>query len=103
MGTVTVTAAGFTTLPVAAPSQWPAGVAWPGAVSPNGSKVYTISDADWLRIITWTAASQPGIGASPAIGQIILAGFQVWVNGVVQAVTQFFTVPAVPGTPPTIT
>lgn len=107
MGTVTVTAASFSTLPAAAPANWPAGVTYPGAVSPNGSKVYTISDADWVRIVTWTAANQMPQGTAqapttPAIGAIILAGFQVWVNGVIQAVSNFFTIPATPGTPPTI-
>lgn len=103
MGTVTVTAASFSTLPAVAPANWPTGVTWPGAVSPNGSKTYTISDADWVRILTWTAANNaPTLGPTPAIGALIIAGFQVWVNGVIQAVSQFFTVPAVVGTPPSI-
>lgn len=108
MGTITVSAAGFSTLPAQAPASWPANVTWPGAVSPNGSKAYTISDADWVRIITWTAASQQSLQgttqtpSTPVVGQIILAGFQVWVNGVISAVSQFFTVPAQPGSPPSI-
>lgn len=102
MGTVTITAAGFSATPAAAPANWPAGVAWPGAGSPNGSKAYTISDADWVRILTWAAATQ-SVGPTPTLGQILLAWVAIWATGTIQAVQQHFTAPATLGTPPTFT
>lgn len=107
-GTLTVTAGGFSTLPASAPAGWPATVTWPGSTSPNGSKVYTISDADWVKILTWVAASQTSIQgtvttpSTPTAPQILLSWLQIWVNGTVSAVVQYFTTPAVPPAPPVI-
>lgn len=107
-GTLIITAGGFSNLSTTAPPNWPATVTWPGGASPNGSKTYTISDADWVRILTWTAASQAsvqgtvGAPSTPTPGAILLAWLQIWVNGTINSVAQYFTTPAVPGPPPVV-
>lgn len=102
-GTVTVTTAGFANLPATPPANWPAGVTYPGAVSTNGTHAYTISDADWVRLITWTAASQfhatPAGPATPTALQILLAWVQIWWTGTQQSEAIFSTTPAVPPPP----
>lgn len=107
-GTLVITASGFSNLPATAPAGWPATVTWPGSQVPNGSKTYTISDADWIKIITWTAASQASVQgtaavpSTPTAGAILLAWVQIWASGTISAVSQYFTTPAVPGTPPVV-
>lgn len=94
-GTLTCTAAGFANLGTVAPANWPNGVAFPASGNPNGSKVYTISDADWLSLLTWTASSQSAaLAAAPTAQQILLAWIQVWANGTKGAIQQFNTIPA---------
>lgn len=107
MGTLTITAAGFSNLGATAPSNWPSNVAFPANNSPNGTQVYTVDDADWLSLITWMASQQQaqiqGITGAPAAGQpltptaaqILLAWLNIWINGTKVAVQQFETVPAV--------
>ncbi len=100
MGTLSITASGFAALPVSAPANWPAGIVWPGSGSPNGTKAYTINDADWIALLTWTASSQ-AVPVNPTAPQILLVWVQLWINGTRSAVQQFFTTP--PSVPPTIT
>jgi hypothetical protein len=103
MGTVTITAAGFANLPGSAPTTWPADVTYPSSGNTNGTKVYTITDADWQKLINWAADSQfTGTVASPAAPtaqQILLAWVNIWANGTIGAVKQYFTIPAQPPTP----
>lgn len=82
MGTVTVTTAGFSNLPATAPAGWPSYVVYPANAAMNGSHSYTVNDADWLRLIQWTAASQfqsgtPSAPATPSALQILLAWVQI--------------------------
>jgi hypothetical protein len=102
-GTVTITGSGFANLPATAPSNWPASVTWPGGGSPNGTKTYTISDADWVFLLTWTASTSPQLQkpATPTAAQILLAWVQSWINGSITAVQQYHTTP--PTVPPPIT
>jgi hypothetical protein len=109
MGTLIVTASGFSNLPASAPTGWPATVTWPGGASPNGSKTYTINDADWVKVLTWTTVSQASLQgtiatpSTPTPQQILLGWLQIWIGGTVSAIVNLFTVPAVPGPPPVIT
>lgn len=104
MGTFTISASGFATLPAAAPPGWPAGLTWPGAVAPNGTKSWTVNDADWVNVVVWSANANLGsLPVAPTIGQILVAFAQIFVNGVKTAVVQQFTPPPVPPTPPTFT
>lgn len=71
----------------------------------NGTKSYTVSDADITSLLAWaqSAFSQqlPLPPATPTNQQILLAWVQSWVNGTKMAVQQFQTPPAV--VPPQIT
>lgn len=105
MGTLIITAGGFSNLPAQTPAGWPANVTWPGGASPNGSKTYNVSDADWQKVLIWIANSQAsvqgtvGTPSTPTPGQLLLAWLQVWINGTVSAVQQLFTTPVVPPAP----
>lgn len=113
MGTLTITASGFSNLGASSPSNWPSNVTFPANGNPNGSKSYTVNDADWLSLLTWMASQQQGqiqgVTGAPAVGQplaptaaqILLAWLQIWINGTKASVQQFETVPAV--VPPPIT
>jgi hypothetical protein len=102
MGTLTIVSAGFANLPATAPSNWPPNIVYPAGGSTNGTKVYTWNDADWLRTITWAAATQyaPPIGStppySPTAAQILLAYVQGWINATAQSERQFSTQYTVP-------
>lgn len=104
-GTVTVTTAGFANLPATPPANWPSYVTYPGAVTTNGTHTYTVNDADWVRLMTWTAAGQfkantDGSPATPSALQILLSWVQIWWSGT-QAAEQNFGTPA-PVKPPPI-
>lgn len=113
MGTLTVTASGFSNLGASAPADWSANVTFPANGSPNGTKTYTVSDADWLSLLTWMASAQQsqigGVVApvngvySPSAAQILLAWLNIWINGTKSSVQQFKTQPAVVPPPITIT
>jgi len=114
MGTLAITASGFANLPASAPAGWPTNLTWPGAVTVNGTKSYTINDADWVNIMVWAAnANNPQlIAASPApppapppytvtgVG-VLLSLVQNWINGIIGAVQHQFTTP--PQAPPPVT
>lgn len=74
----------------------------------NGSKNYTISDADLRQLLDWGAdaffrrrvnpdGSAPG---TPTDTQVLLAWIQAWIDQTKSGVQSFKTVPAV--TPPQI-
>lgn len=113
MGTLTITASGFSNLGVSPPANWPSGNAtFPANGNPNGTKTYTVNDADWLSLLTWVAASQfqatgggrvqPGAPATPTAAQILLAWLSIWVEGTKSAVQQYNTVPVQTPAPITI-
>lgn len=102
MGTLTITAAGFSNLGSSAPANWPSDVTFPASGNPNGTKTYTVNDADWLALLTWVADSQfkgtssgPGqvTPATPTAAQILLAWLAIWINGSKSAVQQYNTAP----------
>ena len=108
MGTLTISAAGFANLPATAPPNWNEDLVYPGGGTVNGSKAYTISDADWQRLLNWAAtANGPqlvGTNKPPVTvtgTQVLLSLVQNWVNGMIQAEQQFGTTP--PQVPPPIT
>jgi len=112
MGTLQITAAGFANLPATAPSLWPSNLTYPTSGATNGSKTYTISDADWIRLVTWAAnannlqlvngSSNPPPAPPPhtVTGvQVLLSLVQNWINGMIGAEQQFGTTPPQPPTP----
>lgn len=107
MGTLTITASGFGNLSATKPTNWPATVTYPANGNPNGTKAYTISDADWLSLLTWTADGQPSLQgtvqapSTPTAPAILLAWLLIWINGTKDAVQRFNTTP--PVVPPAIT
>jgi hypothetical protein len=110
MGTLSVTASGFANFPATAPAGWPSNMTWPGNSAVNGTKSYTISDADWVSIMVWAANANNAqlIAASPSPppapppytltgANVLLSLVQNWINGIIQAVQhQFTTAPSVP-------
>jgi hypothetical protein len=111
-GTLTVTTAGFANTPGTAPSGWPSNLKWPGGQTVNGTKTYTISDADYQQMLVWAAnannaqiiaAAGPPTGTPPVYTvtglNILLSLVQNWVNGMIQAVAVQFTTPAQPPPP----
>ena len=111
-GTLTVTTAGFSNTPATAPSGWPSNLKYPGGQTVNGTKTYTISDADYQLMLTWAAnannaqiiaAAGPPTGTPPVYTvtglNILLSLVQNWVNGMIQAVSVQFTTPAQPPPP----
>ena len=115
-GTLTVTTSGFSTLPATAPAGWPSNLTWPGGGAVNGTKSYTISNADYQQMLIWAANANntqivAGVCPSPCMTQppYMVTGLQVlvslvqnWVNGMIAAVTVQFTTPAQPPPPITI-
>jgi hypothetical protein len=115
MGTLTITAANFAALPATAPSDWPANLTWPGGTTVNGSKAYTISDADWVKLMAWAAnannaqivaALNPPAGTPPPYTvsgvQVLLSLVQNWIQGMIQAQQVHATIPAQQPPPVTI-
>ena len=112
-GTLTVTTAGFATLPATAPAGWPTNLKWPGGGAVNGTKTYTISDADYVQMLVWAANANnaqivAGVCPSPCgtpppytvTGlQVLVSLVQNWVTGMIQAVSVQFTTPAQPPPP----
>ena len=111
-GTLTVTTAGFANTPGTAPSGWPSNLKWPGGQTVNGTKTYTISDADYQQMLVWAAnannaqiiaAAGPPTGTPPVYTvtglNILLSLVQNCVNGMIQAVAVQFTTPAQPPPP----
>src|SRR6516225_8573995 len=106
MGTLTVTTAGFANTAATAPPDWPANLVYPANAVVNGTKAYTISDADYGKMLSWAAnvnnseiiaAAPPPTGIPPVYSvtglQVLLSLVQNWVNGMIQAVQVHNTVP----------
>lgn len=95
MGTLTITSSGFAATPASAPAGWPAGITWPASATVNGTKTYTINDADLVSLLTWAAATTitPNLVTppTPTALQVLVNWLQIWVNGTKNAVQQFFT------------
>jgi hypothetical protein len=112
-GTLTVSTAGFANTPATAPSGWPSNLKYPGGQTVNGTKTYTISDADYQLMLTWAANAnnaQVVAAVCPApcttpppytvTGlQVLVSLVQNWVNGMISAVSVQFTTPAQPPPP----
>jgi hypothetical protein len=109
MGTVTITSAGFGVLPAGAPPQWPSGsVNWPAGGSINGTKAFTINDADVQSMLAWIATnySTQLVGSNtPPVTVSAIAIVLAWLQGFMQATTdatqRHHTTP--PQVPPPIT
>lgn len=106
MGTLTISGSGFAVLGASPPSDWPANITWPAGGSPNGTKSYTISDADWVQLLAWAAANYIAIPAippaTPTAPQILLGFVQGWINALTDSVQHFHTQPATKPPPITI-
>lgn len=112
MGTLTITATGFSNLGASAPANWPTNVTFPASGSPNGTKTYTVDDADWLTLLTWVANSQlsniesvtgtTSIPQVPSAAQLLLAWLLIWINGTKSSIQQANTTPPVVPAPITI-
>jgi hypothetical protein len=114
-GTLTVTTSGFANTPATAPADWPSNLAYPANAPVNGTKTYTINDADYQKMLAWAANAnnqQIVAAACPApcttpppytvTGlQVLVSLVQNWINGMIQAVQVHLTVPA--QQPPPIT
>lgn len=90
MGTMTITSAGFASLPAQVPKNWPTNMTWPGGGSINGTKVYTISDADAQQILSWIATTYNGqlVGTNPPPVTVpALQIYVAWLNGFMNATT----------------
>ena len=100
-GTLTVTTSGFANTPATAPSDWPSNLVYPANQTVNGTKTYTISDADYQKMLAWAANANNtqlvGTSTPPVTVTglaILLSLVQNWVNGMIQAVQVHNTVPA---------
>jgi len=104
MGTMTITSSGFASLPAQVAKNWPSNITWPNGGSINGTKAYTISDADAQQIMSWIATTYNAqlVGANPPpVSVPALQIFVAWLNGFMNATTnsvqqQQITPPVVP-------
>lgn len=92
MGTMTITSAGFAALPAQAPKNWPANIVWPGGGNINGSKSYTISDADAQQILSWIAETYnatliSGKTPPPPFTVAALQIYVAWLDGFMKSTT----------------
>ena len=92
MGTMAITSSGFAALPASPPTNWPSNIVWPGGGTINGTKNYTISDADAQQIMSWIATTYNGIlidgkTTTPPFTIPALQIFVAWLNGFMQATT----------------
>ena len=90
MGTMVITSSGFANLPAQAPKNWPANIVWPGGGNINGTKNYTISDADAQQILSWIAETYNAtlIAGKPEPPPFTVAALQIyvaWLNGFMAA------------------
>jgi hypothetical protein len=67
-----------------------------GSALVNGSKSYTISDADVQSLLDWATVNYASaLPLTPTDQQILLAWVQGWINATKVSVQQFKTPPAV--------
>ena len=89
-GTVTITSSGFAALPSTAPKNWPANINWPLTGSINGTKTFTISDADAQQILSWSATNYNAqlIGTNtPPVTISAISIILAWIGGFMNATT----------------
>ncbi|HEX4500631.1 MAG TPA: hypothetical protein VH187_05575 [Scandinavium sp.] len=108
MGTVTVTSSGFAALPSTAPTHWSANITWPAGGSINGTKSFTISDADIQQMMSWIAQTYNAVlvgNSPPPVTVLAVQIFVAWFDGFMRTTTagvqQQQTLP--PQVPPPIT
>jgi hypothetical protein len=108
VGTMSITSSGFANLPAQAPINWPSNIAWPGGGNINGTKNYTISDADAQQILSWIATTYntkliEGKTPPPPFTVPALQIYVAWLDGFMAATTDSVQrqqyVPAVPPPP----
>lgn len=90
MGTMAITSSGFAALPAQPPKNWPSNMTWPSGGSINGTKNYTISDADAQQILSWIATNYNAelIGTNPPPVTVpALQIYVAWLNGFMAATT----------------
>jgi hypothetical protein len=90
MGTVTITSAAFAALPGTVPKNWPSNLTWPAGGSINGTKPFTISDADIQQMLSWIATNYNStlVGTStPPVTVTAISMFLVWLVGFMNATT----------------
>jgi hypothetical protein len=112
MGTMAITSSGFANLPPQAPVNWPSNIVWPGGGTINGTKNFSISDADAQQILSWIATNYnaeliadktpPPPWIIPAL-QIYVAWFNGFMAATTDAVQRQQYVPAAPPPPISIT
>lgn len=101
MGTLTISAAGFSNLG-AAPTGWPSVMTWPTGDSPNGSKSYTVSDSDWASLLSWIASTETNFNgkvtsnSTPTATGLLLTWVQNWINFTISAVQNYSKVVTTP-------
>jgi hypothetical protein len=110
MGTLAITSSGFAAMPGTAPPGWPANIVWPAGGSINGTKTFTISDADAQQMLAWIAwrynaqLTGDALPTAPPVSISAIQIFLVWLNGWMDATTdatQHYHTPA-PVVPPPI-
>ena len=90
MGTVTITSAAFANLPATQPKNWPANLVWPQGGAINGTKAFTISDADVQQMLSWIAEAYNAtlVGTNtPPVTVPAVSYFLAWLTGFMQATT----------------
>jgi hypothetical protein len=92
MGTMAITSSGFANLPAQVPNNWPANIVWPAGGTINGTKNYTISDADAQQILSWIAETYNAtlIAGKPEPPPFTVPALQIyvaWLNGFMAATT----------------
>jgi hypothetical protein len=101
MGTVSITSAGFLPLPSTPPAGWPSNLTWPQGGSINGTKSYTISDADAQQMLSWIASTyNSNLPTNPSAIAILLVWLNGWMAATTNSVQQYHTTP--PTVPPPI-
>ena len=108
MGTMAITSSGFANLPAQVPKNWPANIKWPSGGNINGTKNYTISDADAQQILAWigetyNASLIAGKPEPPPYTVPAIPIFLAWLDGFMKATTDAVQrqqyVPAAPPPP----
>ncbi len=111
MGLMTITSSGFANLPAQAPKNWPTNLVWPSGGAINGTKNFTITDADAQQILAWIAETYNAtlIDGKPLPPPYTVPALQIyvaWLNGFMNATTDSVQrqqyVPAAPPPPITI-
>jgi hypothetical protein len=92
MGTMAITSSGFANLPAQPPKNWPSNLVWPGGGTINGTKNYTISDADAQQILSWIAETYNAtlVSGKPPPPPFTVPALQIyvaWLDGFMKSTT----------------